>query len=994
MHQTLPIPDHDEPDYLLFKDLPEGNMDVDLVYTDLQHGEYVIPLADRIPTQALSDNDHTLDAYKWRNSLVPLRLRRQYGSDSRDRAYLRPGWLYIFRNGHLWRELEITRRSGFNVYHDVNLTQYKGQDQRPATAEAESHVLVPYRIGDRVDTFEIAYSEIQWSWARIDSFGGMAEGDPRMEEGPKIDPGTDDDQAGDKRGKRFRKLNLKKDNLLTKHPWLHEIPDQRGDHTGRYDIDVYSEDEVTVVFDDCMAKLRRLCREHASLVDEIDGLKPLAEVGEYALGQLVQSIIEGDAQARKDDPKAAQGDPLAEHIDRPLLDQTLKNWRTLDKGLADARREAAEAVLKHLKDEHTLVVLQDFFVDAPLNQQALGVQYWLDAVGDLAIDAAHAYVRSVHQKKVPGLEAIFDPSPGLAQIIRRLAAGKQTRQHTERDLWGLSYTDAAKTANDSTNVLDNLLTAFAAAHEDNKPEQMLQGLAVVVATYTSVDLEIQRVPLGTLIRATARRNKALYVFQTSAMRRTLEQISATEVPWLTVAGRRVERTAAELKDNPFVKRGLMGVLGVLSVVCTGLALRAVAEDPSSKNYLAFASAAGGLAAFLGERLEHVGLHGAEAASEGRASAQAAGYSHASEEISTEVFERETRAASVYAAEGGGKLLARAGRLLVRVGGPTAVAADSILSVRDICAGASLGNPGVVAGGVAELGGAVIAGYLLLYTNPITAVVGVALGLMGALAVAYFDYDDMEKALRACRFGVEPYAWGGPFDDPDVEGKRFSDPVIAPDVHVSVADFSPEMKEFFRLLFGFTLKTRVHNAVGPYPMDARPSDLGPDDVVVELHARFTRFLPLATALELQAETHLDRDLVPSGRFPSTSRQFNNADMVLLEQRDGEALPGLRAFVKLKSEEVSDSVVGRARLDVDGRHGFYVPKDKSMKEDTWNPNAWFSDDTYGRFPAQEWRRLLEVTQGQEPSPDFAIRIEGNGVSEQTLADFLTTPDERTA
>ena len=127
----------------------------------------------------------------------------------------------------------------------------------------------------------------------------------------------------------------------------------------------------------------------------------------------------------------------------------------------------------------------------------------------------------------------------------------------------------------------------------------------------------------------------------------------------------------------------------------------------------------------------------------------------------------------------------------------------------------------------------------------------------------------------------------------------------------------------------------------------PAILGPDDVVVEVHARFSRFLPLATTLEVEAEAFVDHNVVSSKAFPNPSRLFRNADMVFLEQREGDALLGLRAFVRLKSEEVSDRVVGRARLDVDGKDRYWVPKDKAMKEVTWDPNGWFSDDHYGRF-----------------------------------------------
>ena len=996
MSSLSPLPDHDDPDYVLFKDLPDGKMNVELVYADLQHGEYVVPLGNNIPSEVFSENDHLLDANKWENTLVPLRLRRYLDEDRRDKGHLRPGWLYLFRNGHLWRELQIIGRYGVNLYQDVNLTEYKGKDQRPATAEAESHVLIPYQFGNKAEPFEIAYSEIQWTWARIDSYGGMSKDDPRMKNGPQVDPGNNNDDANKRREKRFRRLCLKKDDLIAHHPWLQEVREPGGGHSGRYNADVYSEQEITIVLDDQLALLRRLKREHDSIADEINGLKAYADTGEYALAQLVKSIVDNDAEQRKGNPEAADGDPLSEHIDQPFLEQTLNNWRTLDKKLAAARRKAADAVLKHLQTEDTVAVLKDFFIDATLNQMTLGVQYWVEAVWSLDVEDAYAYIRKVHNKAVSGLEPIFDPNPELAQTIGLLASGKRNRQQSDTDLGGLAPADVFKTTKDGTDTLEKLLTAFAKAHAESKPEELLQHLSVMVATYTSIDIQIRRVPLGTLIRATARRTRSVYVFQTSSMRRALEQISATRVPWLSVAGRSVARTAAELEGNPLVKRGFVGVLGVLNVVCMGFAVRAVTEkEHTASDWIALVSASGGLSSFLGEQMEHVSKHlGARVAAEGEAVTSGFRARQALGEVSAEAAEREAMLKSSKLAAIGAKFLGRASELLVRIGGPTAALADSILGVRDFVSGVSMGNAGVAVGGGMEIGAAGIAGYAVvagMLAIPVSApliALGVGLALVGGGLVMYFSYSDMEKALRSCRFGKDPYAWGGSFDDPQSKLIRISDASIAPGVDVALVDLSAEMGEFSRLLFGFSLETRVHSAAGPYPMPSRPSDLGPDDVVVEVHARFSRFLPLATTLEVEAEAFVDRDVASSTTFPKASRLFRNADMVFLEQREGDALVGLRAFARLKSEEVSDHVVGRARLEVDGKGRYWVPKDKTLKEVTWNPNGWFSDDHYGRFSAPEWRRLLDVVKGQEPSPDFAIQQYSSGAQLEVLADFLGT------
>lgn len=91
-------------------------------------------------------------------------------------AHLRAGWLYLFLDGHLWREIQVDG----SALRDVNLARYQGQDVRPTQMESEHNVVVlPMRINDRVPVIEVAYAEVQWSWGYLCALGGMAEDDPR-----------------------------------------------------------------------------------------------------------------------------------------------------------------------------------------------------------------------------------------------------------------------------------------------------------------------------------------------------------------------------------------------------------------------------------------------------------------------------------------------------------------------------------------------------------------------------------------------------------------------------------------------------------------------------------------------------------------------------------------------------------------------------------------------------------------------------------------------
>ena len=111
------------------------------------------------------------------NVVVPI-VPRCYTTPDRDPAHADhpgKGWIYIirkFRNPkkakievELWREL---RSDGLGNFSDVQLKYQRGRDHRPATGQPGFRIIVPYRIDNQVHELWIAFSEVQWSWARIE----------------------------------------------------------------------------------------------------------------------------------------------------------------------------------------------------------------------------------------------------------------------------------------------------------------------------------------------------------------------------------------------------------------------------------------------------------------------------------------------------------------------------------------------------------------------------------------------------------------------------------------------------------------------------------------------------------------------------------------------------------------------------------------------------------------------------------------------------------
>ncbi|WP_417536939.1 hypothetical protein [Methylophaga sp.] len=90
-------------------------------------------------------------------------------------ALPRPGFLYIFRDNQLWRELEISQNSQFS---DVDLQAVRqGVDNpesgyrrfRPSAGQWLDDVLMPVFLQGQavMHEFRMAYSEIQWDWTYI-----------------------------------------------------------------------------------------------------------------------------------------------------------------------------------------------------------------------------------------------------------------------------------------------------------------------------------------------------------------------------------------------------------------------------------------------------------------------------------------------------------------------------------------------------------------------------------------------------------------------------------------------------------------------------------------------------------------------------------------------------------------------------------------------------------------------------------------------------------
>ncbi|MCP4745158.1 MAG: type VI secretion system tip protein VgrG [Desulfobacteraceae bacterium] len=147
----------------------------------------------------------------WETILVPI-VPRTYNSIELDRQEdhcdcpRQNGYLYIFVNGFLWRELQAQKQG---LFKDVDLANYKTKDERIASGAEHGSILVPFQVNGVRPEIQICFSEVQWSWDQVTALGGMDPEDIRHEKGLQAQPCEDTAKAAEYRSQRLQVIDLK-----------------------------------------------------------------------------------------------------------------------------------------------------------------------------------------------------------------------------------------------------------------------------------------------------------------------------------------------------------------------------------------------------------------------------------------------------------------------------------------------------------------------------------------------------------------------------------------------------------------------------------------------------------------------------------------------------------------------------------------------------------------------------------------------------------------
>ncbi len=169
-----PKPDHESPHRCLieFQGLSNAPRNLDLVIsTSGSAGDIRLPLVESHPVAEKSTGKE-----EWDTVIIPIKplgyINKQ--RDRRQADLLRPGYVYVFWQGRLWRELEVNRN---NSFRDIDVQAYRngGATDTENTRQAEGHWLneiwLPYKLkgADQSDQIQLLYSECQLDFSYIEN---------------------------------------------------------------------------------------------------------------------------------------------------------------------------------------------------------------------------------------------------------------------------------------------------------------------------------------------------------------------------------------------------------------------------------------------------------------------------------------------------------------------------------------------------------------------------------------------------------------------------------------------------------------------------------------------------------------------------------------------------------------------------------------------------------------------------------------------------------
>jgi len=925
--------------------------------------------------------------------LIPLRYTEPT-HDKGQAALLRPGgWLYIFRDGHLWRELQVLPQGRLR---DVDLSEQAGKDSRRASGEADQAVLVPARVGGAAVRIEIAYAEVQWSWTQINALGGLADDDIRLAHAERRRhrdhpvPRPDAEQKARAAEGRERRLQSVE---LSGYPQAFPPRAAEGRSAAiesiRHAVAIpllellaYSDAPVVYV-NDPLGIARGLRRLQQAAESELDLIAASANSGEYALAQLIDSLLASERrtiqQARANHAADIPEARLSERVDTARLEKTLNGWNHYRHRLTDDALNAGRRLLGVLRGEAFHAALGDYFGQPAweLTRRALGLLAWVELAGGLDFPEGRAYVREIADGRMAGYAPIGQPDDALRAYLHKLVAGHAVlRAEALHD--GLTASgDDVGLAEAGGKLLESLYEVLAKAQLADG-ENGLRWIVGYLNDVVGRRAELTHVSLHRLLWLPEREAGELYRYQPRFSAAFVDWTREVSVPWIHLKGVDAPATPAQMERLAQAKQGLVGLLMLTQAINVCLMLHKAIESKRPKDAAALLGALSGAASYYAKVYEPLARTGAEDTAEEAISAKMTRDRAERAYLRAQGTEKEiARSRRLERADASFdeayKAARRADTLLawtLRVklfGALIAGIADTGLGGWDAVGGLAEGNPGEAAGGTVLAASGMAGLYAALAEAGTFAAGAACVPVLGALAalgalvslvvLAESRRGPLERALNDGWLGRHSYpldGWRGPY------GERPAARAVADAPGLHWVDLTGELEHLFELLFAYEVKLEVlreyieHFTTPQY-------EAGTGEVVVRATVRFNQFLPERSTFEprLTAEgTYgLDEWLYGprAGVYPASE--------LLIEECKGEggALRVLRIYRRLPEAAVSGGVVFDYSLDVYGDGRYLIPKNPDKRQARWDPHALFPD-RYGGIYRQDYTRVEAEVQSR--------------------------------
>ncbi|MCH8543024.1 MAG: hypothetical protein LAT61_05595 [Alcanivorax sp.] len=916
-------------------------------------------------------------------SLEPLRL-----SD------LRNGWLYIFVNGHLWREVHVTDG---NLFHDINLTRWQGQHYRPhhGIVPEARYLTLPRRLNGEAPVLEIAFSEVQWSWHTVCRMGGLAPDDIRfLPDLPVHEPWQGiaaDDTLREQRCQRIDldayddswDINTLPERFLSPpvHVQQHCAQHEHTEHAS--DTELHPQDVnggiAYLGLHDPLAITREIAEDyHTLLALEDTLLEQASENGAFPLALLIQKLVEEDGRRHRDKP-------LAEHVDQARIEQTLSDWETLARHLQTEKEHLDERFTASLREASVRTALADYFHSEHPFTQTLGVIHWSALCHRPETEQLFCYIQEVLDGQDSLLAVMADLPDPVVHLLRRLA-GDERNESTDAIEHALTDqgTDYAATLGITLSMLVAALGELFTHHHTqrwtNVTADSLGKAATAISHLTGVTVQALQVPLGRVMPMPG--NQPLrpdqFKFVPQAFQRAVDQLARSQVWQLWPEGKSLSEFANSLGSNPRYQTYVFRALTFLHTANLALSVRHISRhEPGTQEHtqalMAAGAATGSALAFFGGEMAKWGDNRTQRLDRQR-----------------QQFERRiarSRATMYrYPAVGIGSAQHRiaARHAMIAQKGLEKITSSSSLPEGARSLGGALRTIGLRGGGLFEValggwrfsegistdnlkvsfGGALgIAGGAMMIAGSLAfASLGVGLVLVGALIVLTYQRSDLEKALRHGYFGTRPYPrLGSPFDEP--EENLLPTETGLMDKPIPLLDLSNEIDAFRKLFCQVRPSIGIHRESRPefVPAGGRAS---PSSNYMIIRARID-LVGYQTGESVLNNLRL-RIYHRPGFIPGKSgKEYSREALYVrpLIDGDGEYLKAVECYLRVPQSEVQGGfgkVEIGAQLDMNGDGEYLIPDSGSEQDSAWQ----WSDTSISNF---EWENILQTSEHPTAKPE---------------------------